>query len=174
MGWRRTEPDRAPSDGERGLIGSVFGPAIDPDRMRFRHAKFWPLQPRAVVMAPDGDIWFHPDSPDWRDDFTGAALSLRAFVVHELTHVWQHQQGIRLWLRRPPFARYRYRLTPGKPFRRYGIEQQAMIIQHAYVAACKTGELHRERPLLARIVNCDEKFNLLDIIRNPTLSERDK
>ncbi len=85
-------------------------------------------------MAPDGNIWFHPDSPHWRDDYTKSTLGLRALVVHELVHVWQCQQGLYLPLRRPPFARYRYALKPGKPFRRYGIEQQAMIVQHAYVA----------------------------------------
>lgn len=136
MTWlrQRTDPGRAPTPGERELIASVFGDGIEPDRMRFRRCKFWPLQPADVVMAPDGDIWFHPANPDWRDDFATAPLVLRAFIVHELTHVWQHQQGIRLWLRRPPLARYRYTLTPGKPLGRYGLEQQAMIVQHAYAA----------------------------------------
>ncbi|MFN7174581.1 MAG: aminotransferase class I/II-fold pyridoxal phosphate-dependent enzyme, partial [Thermaurantiacus tibetensis] len=35
-------------------------------------------------------------------------LAARGHFVHELVHVWQHQQGIRLPWRRLPFARYRY------------------------------------------------------------------
>jgi hypothetical protein len=35
---------------------------------------------------------------------------------------------------RHPFCRYRYALKPGKPFRRYGIEQQAEIVRHRFLA----------------------------------------
>jgi len=85
-------------------------------------------------MAPDGHIWFHPDGGLWRTDFADAPERLQAFFLHELTHVWQHQQGLCLWLRRHPFCRYDYRIVPGKPLRRYGIEQQAMIVEHAFLA----------------------------------------
>ena len=60
-------------------------------------------------------------------------LLYRALLfIHELTHVWQHQSGINLILRRHPFCRYAYALTPGKPLTRYGIEQQAMIVEDAF------------------------------------------
>lgn len=129
-----TTRSRPPTPGEIGLIASVFGDSLDPGSVTFRRAKWWIFQPRRVVMAPDGHVWFHPVNPAWRDDFSTAHLPLRAFVVHELVHVWQHQQGINLVLRRYPLARYRYLpLKPGKPFRAYGIEQQAEIVRHAYV-----------------------------------------
>jgi hypothetical protein len=35
---------------------------------------------------------------------------------------------------RHPFCRYDYELVPGKPFVRYGIEQQAEIVRHAFLA----------------------------------------
>lgn len=85
-------------------------------------------------MAPDGALWFHPDSPDWREDFSRESLGLKAFVIHELTHVWQHQRGVNLILKRLPLARYRYLpLKAGKRFRDYGIEQQAEIVRHAFM-----------------------------------------
>jgi hypothetical protein len=37
---------------------------------------------------------------------------------------------------RHPFCRYHYALEPGKPFRRYGIEQQAEIVRHRFLANC--------------------------------------
>ena len=130
----RTIKSRPPSAGELDLIASVFGDALDPAGVTFRHAKWWPFQPRRIVMAPDGHIWFHPKNLSWREDFSTAHLALRALVVHELVHVWQRQQGINLLLRRYPFSRYRYLpLIPGKPFRAYGIEQQAEIVRHAYL-----------------------------------------
>ena len=120
--------------GEIALATSMFGSEIDVTRVRIHRRRWWRLQPRRVVMAPDGDIWFHPDSPDWSEDFAREDLATRAFFIHEMTHVWQHQQGVNLLLRRMPWARYRYLpLTPGKPFRSYGVEQQAEIVRHAYV-----------------------------------------
>lgn len=96
------------------------------------------LQPAWITMAPDGHVWFHPNSGLWCEDFSTRSLNLRALLVHELTHVWQHQTGINLILRRPPFARYRYRLQPGKPFTAYGLEQQASIVEDAY-RLCESG-----------------------------------
>ena len=115
------------------MAASVFGGAIDLDAMRFCLGKWYFLQPTFVTMSPDGNIWLPPKSGRWRDDYATAPLWLRAHIMHELTHVWQHQQGVFLPLRRHPFCRYRYSYVPGKPFRAYGIEQQAEIVRHAYL-----------------------------------------
>ena len=101
--------------------------------MLVHRAAWWPLQPHNVVMAPNGAIWVHPKGELWSDDFADAALSLRGLFVHELTHVWQHQCGRALVLCRHPFCRYRYRLVPGRTLRRYGVEQQAEIVRHAWL-----------------------------------------
>ena len=86
-------------------------------------------------MAPDGDIWFHPEGPLWRDDFAAASRMMQGLFVHELTHVWQAQRGGRwfLPLMRHPFCRYAVPLVRGRPFRRYGLEQQAEIVRHAFL-----------------------------------------
>jgi hypothetical protein len=122
------------TEGERRLARSVFGAAIDYDRVRVHRRKWWPFQTRLITMAPDGHLWFHPDSPHWCDDFSCAARPAQGLFVHEMTHVWQHQSGIFLPLARHPFCRYGYALSPGKPFGRYGIEQQAEIVRHAWLA----------------------------------------
>jgi hypothetical protein len=50
-----------------------------------------------------------------------------------MTHVWQRQKGIYLPLRRHPFCRYGYIIRPGQPFERYGLEQQAELVRHAFL-----------------------------------------
>ena len=122
--------------GEITLARSVFGDAIDYSKVRMILGKWWPLQPRNAAMAPMGDIWFHPAAGGWSDDFSREPLGRQAFFIHEMTHVWQAQKGGRFYLplMRHPFCRYRYRLKPGKPFRRYGIEQQAEIVRHRFLA----------------------------------------
>jgi hypothetical protein len=124
------------SAGERAIVSRVFGAAIDPEGVRLNRRKWWMWQPAWVTMAPDGHLWFHPNGDVWREDFSLERPGLRGHFVHEMVHVWQHQQGVDLRLRRPPFARYRYLpLVPGKPFHRYGLEQQAEIVRDAYLLA---------------------------------------
>lgn len=122
--------------GEIALARSVFGDSIDYSKVRLIKGKWWPFQPSNAAMAPMGDIWFHPVAGGWSDDFSNEPLSRQGFFIHELTHVWQAQKGGRFYLPliRHPFCRYRYELKPGKPFRHYGIEQQAEIVRHIFLA----------------------------------------
>jgi len=114
----------------------VFGEAIDYEAVRIVRSKWWPFQPRGVVMAPSGNIHFHPESPHWSEDFSQERLSLQGLFIHEMTHVWQAQTRGRLYLplMRHPFCRYGYRLVDGRPFSRYGLEQQAEIVRHRFLA----------------------------------------
>ncbi len=118
------------------MIGCFFGDAIDCDPVRIHRRKWWMWQPAWVTMAPDGHLWFHPLGDLWQADFACAPLWARAHFMHEMVHVWQHQQGLDLRLRRLPFARYRYLpLVPGQSFHCYGIEQQARIVEDAWLLA---------------------------------------
>lgn len=122
--------------GEIAMSRCMFGEAVDYSKVRLFKGKWWPFQPRNAAMAPSGDIWFHPVAGGWSDDFSREPLSRRGFFIHEMTHVWQAQRGGALYLplMRHPFCRYRYELKPGKPFARYGIEQQAEMIRHRFLA----------------------------------------
>ncbi len=118
---------------EIALARSVFGNAIDYGRVRIHRRKWWWFQPRRITMAPDGHLWFHPDSDLFCDDFCDRNLTLQGLFIHELVHVWQHQQGVFLPLKRHPFCRYDYVLKPGWKLRQYGIEQQAEIVRHYFL-----------------------------------------
>ena len=121
--------------GERALATSMFGEAIDYDAVTVRREKWFPFQPRNTVMAPCGHIHFHPESDRWRDDFSHAHLALQGLFLHEMTHIWQAQQRGKYYLplMRHPFCRYRYEFVPGRPFDRYGLEQQAEIVRHSFL-----------------------------------------
>lgn len=126
--------DRRPlTPGEIALARSVFGDAIDYAAAGIANRKWIFFQPRNVTMAPLGCIHFHPRSGSYRDDFAAASLALQGHFIHEMTHVWQHQQGLFLPLRRHPFCRYGYALRPGWTLDRYGIEQQAEIVRHVFL-----------------------------------------
>lgn len=121
------------TSGEISLAESLFGGAIDCAWVRVHHRKWAFFQPRDVAMAPDGHLWFNPRGNLYADDFSSAAIDAQGLFIHEMTHVWQHQRGIFLPLRRHPFCRYDYALKPGQRFERYGLEQQAEIVRHAFL-----------------------------------------
>ena len=118
---------------EIALARTVFGDALDYTKIRIHKRKWWWFQPRKITMAPDGHLWFHPDSQLFCDDFCDRDLSLQGHFIHELVHVWQHQRGINLPLKRHPFCRYDYSLKPGWKLSQYGIEQQAEIVRHVFL-----------------------------------------
>jgi hypothetical protein len=129
-------PSRPLTAGEITLASSIFGDAINYSKVRLVKGKWWPLQPRNAAMAPNGNIYFHPTAGGWSEDFANEPVMRQGFFIHEMTHVWQAQKGGRLYLplMRHPLCRYRYELKPGKPFVRYGIEQQAEIVRHRFLA----------------------------------------
>ena len=126
---------RGLTPGERVLVASVFGEAVDCDRILIVRGKWFPFQPRNVAMAPTGNIHIHPGDSRWSEDFAAESLPLQGFFIHEMTHVWQTQTKGRFYLvlMRHPFCRYGYRFRSGRPFGRYGIEQQAEMVRHAFL-----------------------------------------
>ena len=117
------------------MARAIYRDAIDLDRVELRRRKWFPFQPRDTVMAPCGHLHFHPASPAYAEDFSRAPIGLRGLFLHELCHVWQAQRRGRFYLplMRHPFCRYGYTLVPGRPLERYGLEQQAEIVRHAYL-----------------------------------------
>lgn len=122
--------------GETALSRSVFGTGIDYDRVRIVRGRWWPFQPKGIVMAPTGNIHFHPSDPRWSEDYAHESLALQGLFIHEMTHVWQSQKRGKYYLplMRHPFCRYGYQLEPGRRFDRYGLEQQAEIVRHRFLA----------------------------------------
>jgi hypothetical protein len=129
--------ERALTPGERSIVDAVFGDAVASAQVRIRRRKWFAFQPATTVMAPCGHIHFHPRGSCYSDDFALESPHRTALFVHEMVHVWQAQQRGRWWLplMRHPFCRYDYVLRPGWPLERYGIEQQAEIVAHAWLAA---------------------------------------
>lgn len=117
------------------LVRTVFGEAINPLPVRIRRRRWLPLQPATTVMAPCGHLHFHPAAASYRNDFSSGSAGLQGLFIHEMTHVWQTQRKGKwfLPLMRHPLCRYDYTPRPGWTLERYGIEQQAEIVRHAFL-----------------------------------------
>ena len=114
--------------GEIALAHSVFGDSITLDDVHLKTAR-WVLKNYAV--SPNGNIYFHP--ADWIADFSHASIGKQSWLIHELTHVWQLQQGLKVVRGAIINRRYDYVLETGKSFFTYGIEQQARMVQDYFV-----------------------------------------
>ena len=131
-------PSRPLTIGEIALARTVFGDAVDYARVKVRHYKWIFFQPRRIVMAPMGDLHFHPKGGVYCDDFScppAGDRGAKGLFIHEMTHVWQTQArgDWYLLLHRHPWCRYEYSLRPGWKLEQYGIEQQAEIVRHAFL-----------------------------------------
>lgn len=136
------------TDGEKILAKSVFGDSLQLENITLNTAN-WVLKGYAV--SPNGHIYFHPS--DFIEDFSEQDLAKRAWFIHELTHVWQVQQGINVFVKALFNRKYRYRFVKNKPFLAYGVEQQARMVEEYY--------LHREQSK-----NCDKFIECIPFLNH--------
>lgn len=124
---------RSLTPGEQTLASEVFGGGLDAARVRLLTIPVWS---RAFVAGPRLMVWPHRSAPA---DFSAAPLGLQATFVHELTHVWQAQRGTFLPLAKlkagDSAAAYAYDLEGLADFAALNIEQQASVVEHAFLAA---------------------------------------
>ena len=90
-------------------------------------------------MAPMGHLHFHPEAAHYCDDFSAAPLHAQAHFIHEMVHVWQAQQGVNLLFAKlkagDDAAAYAYSADPDCRWDSLNIEQQAMVVQHRFLAS---------------------------------------
>ena len=119
---------RVLTQGECALAQSVFANHLDLTQIHLIAAtRMW----RGYAMSPNGMVYFHPS--DWVDDFSQASIQQQSWLIHELTHVWQYQQGRAVALRAALNRRYTYDAGLSRPFLQYGMEQQAQIVQDYFL-----------------------------------------
>ncbi len=127
--------------GERALARSVFGDALGLDTVRLCSSR---LILKRYAMSPNGVVYFNPN--DFVTDFSLTPLNTQAWLIHELTHVWQVQQGIAVFRRALVDRRYNYVLVEGKAFLQYGVEQQAQMVQDWFLMRARGEECEAVLP----------------------------
>lgn len=142
-------PNRALTSGEVAMLRPLFKDSIDYTRVRVIDNSF-PLQPENVYMTPRGHIY--APGPLFENDFSRARSSLREVFVHEITHVWQYENGMDLVgagtvefiKNRGNYEKaYPYELAAGRDLTEYGMEQQASIVEDYFSLTVERGYPHR-------------------------------
>src|SRR5262249_39596036 len=141
------DPHRGLTPGERALLQPLFRDSLSYDKIQVIDGKF-PFQPNNVYMTPRGNIYAPGEL--FEADFSAATVSpwRQAVFVHEITHVWQFENGMDLIAQGfSAFAKaggayeraYPYTLAHGRDLIDYGMEQQASIVEDYYLMT----KLHR-------------------------------
>lgn len=121
---------RALTSNERMLLPPPLAAGVDFSAVRIVPRAHNPYAALMRISVVRGSRLFWPGAPA-----EAQTAAERAHLAHELVHVWQYQalrrSGLELLLSRV----YRYRLDAERPFRSYGHEQQAAIVED-YVRLC--------------------------------------
>lgn len=120
---------------EAELAAEMFGLGLSTARVRIFAIPWWKR-----AFAPCGRLIAWPASSALADfGGPGVPVEIQGVFVHELTHVWQAQNGVNLLaakLRAGDGAcDYAYDLLDGRGFSERNIEQQAMMVEHAFLAS---------------------------------------
>jgi hypothetical protein len=132
-----TEPHRKLTPGERAMLEPLFHASLRYDDIHVIDAKFL-LQPSDVYMTPHGNIYAPGEL--YEADFSAPTVGVgrAAVFVHEITHVWQFENGMDLVAQglatlaaaNGAYERaYPYTLERGRDLVDYGMEQQASIVE---------------------------------------------
>lgn len=177
-------PPRPLTKGEVALAKSVFGDAIDYDRVTITEGKFIGFQPHGTAMAPEGNLYMYGC---YRDDYSTGDVYTQGHFIHEMTHVWQFQNKVlrpitaaielNFTYKFNYMAAYHYTLDGQKDLLAYNMEQQASIVQDYFVMThggrpgyrgeCQNASTDAEKKALY------EK-TLAKFLENPGYAKRDR
>lgn len=133
---------RSLSFGEIQISKKVYGDLIAYDQVKIMNHPYLPWQPHNILMAPQGYI--HVRNAHYSDDYSCESLSYQALFIHEMAHIYQHQQGVNVllhgavlqsafYLSIRRYDPYKYTLKTGKQFSQYNIEQQGDIAKDIFL-----------------------------------------
>lgn len=161
---------RALTAGEILLVEDEFGVGtIDTSTVKIKREKAWIFHRKSDAMAPDGNIYFHPDGTAYMDDFSSGTIGEQGFFIHEMTHVYEVQTtGETLWGMKGAMNSYEVKASDiinGRAWGSFNIEQQAQIVRYHFYH--KKGTHIRSWGNITRPTTADYE-RILPFIRTPT------
>ena len=130
--WNTYTEPRKLNPHEKNIAGDFFGDMIDLEEVRIDDKNWWArFLARFGKVMTEGNTIYGINIPD-------------DTLIHELVHVWQYNKDIidfetaadahiEAWRARKTDELYYYSVEPRQTFRKYGFEEQASIVQDAYL-----------------------------------------
>jgi len=113
-----------------------YGDSIDYSQVRVVNTNYWFGQQDGMAITPNGNIYMANAPADFTDSLTDKSL-----FIHEMTHVYQYQEGVNVLLKGMGLQMlyygtfklydvYRYSTPIDRPFSSYNIEQQGDMVSN--------------------------------------------
>jgi hypothetical protein len=125
------------TNGERGILSSIFKSSINYDLVKVHSTKHNIFQSDFTSMAPDGNLYMAKNV--YVDDYSHPSVGIqeRAHFIHEMAHVWQFTNKILRPIRKAmcmnKHIEYRYDLAKGDDLLGFYMEMQAEIISDYFL-----------------------------------------
>ncbi|MBO7554985.1 MAG: type IV secretion protein Rhs [Neisseriaceae bacterium] len=148
-------PNRPLTQNEQRLVQSIFADSIDCTNIKIYAVPFDWLKLN-TAMSFGGHIYF--PRRYFCKDFTQQNMAMKRWFVHEITHIWQSQNGfpvlfagVLIFLSGGYFFqaayRYQHKIKTHKTFAELNMEQQAEVIADFFTTP-DTAQKNRLSPLL--------------------------
>jgi len=154
--------------GEKKIAQEIYGTSINYSKVKIHAGKYFFGQPDNSGMTPNGEIY--AAGPAYHADYSAKDAYTQSFFIHEMGHVWQHQNSILnvVWSAVMEQIEhnldynkaYPYMLDADKTLTDYDIEQQASILED-YFGVVKRGINFRP----GRIQNGGNKTERVKLLR---------
>lgn len=145
---------RLMTPGKIKMAREIFRDTINYSKVWIHKGSYLPfgLQSMGTSMSPNGEMYFRKY---YSPDFSRAAILFQHIFIHELSHVWQYQHGMKVKLRGliSWAVDYHYALNSW-PLSTYRMEQQAAIIADHFLLAQYNG--YRFWKMYKLCTNCDD------------------
>ncbi|TDS98373.1 type IV secretion protein Rhs [Erwinia rhapontici] len=136
---------RLMTPGELKMAREIFRDTINYAKVWIHKGSYLPfgLQSMGTSMSPNGEMYFREY---YSPDFSKAMRINQHIFIHELSHVWQYQKGMKVKLRGliSWAVSYKYALDSW-PLTTYRMEQQASIIADYYLLTQFNGHNYWQR-----------------------------
>ena len=162
---------RGLTSGEKGEAKLVFGESLNYDSVKVADATLLSRLTKGNAVTPFETIYF--PSGSFAKDYS-PSLSGMAWLIHEMTHAWQHQHGVSVlekvfWAAHSASV-YQYggeqglkdAAQQGKRFTSFNTEQQGDILRNYYYALKTNQDITPYKPFVSEVQGGGSSTGVLD------------
>ena len=152
------------TDGEIALVKGIFGKQIKTDRIKKYFSPNTDGSTAAQNFGRKGVKFFGDQY--YSLDYSKADIRNFGIFMHEMTHSFQHKKILRHYFNSLfGSVDYDYELSPTSRFRKFGVEQQASIIEDYAREFLYTGDRERSWPGKYNCVNNRRSWQELTLLQ---------
>ncbi|MDD5360046.1 MAG: hypothetical protein PHI79_04295 [Sulfurovaceae bacterium] len=128
------------TNNEIDMLKPIFSNSINYSIVKIFKDRYLPFQNKNIALSPNGNIYF--DEKHHQDDFSISSNPDKMWFIHEMTHVWQYQNGFKIIKNALKLSlkgqyknnrAYCYNHTClTMDFCSFNFEQQATIVEHYF------------------------------------------